>query len=73
MFITSNLLLEYESSIHNIAFFSEEFVSSEIEEKYAQLKHCWQAKRVQNSPKQVCWWILMWADKSIGPFHWRKH
>ncbi len=30
-------------------------VWSESEEKYAQIRHCLQAKTVQNSPKQIMW------------------
>ncbi len=29
----------------------------------AKIKHCLQAKTVQNSSKQIFWWILMWKDK----------
>ncbi len=39
--------------IYNIASSSKKVISSE------QIKHCLQVKRVQNSSKQICWWILM--------------
>ncbi len=42
------LLPWVESFIHNIAFSREKVVSSESGEKYAQIKHCLQAKIVQN-------------------------
>ncbi len=29
---------------------------------YAQIKHHLQAQNVQNTSKQICWWILMWED-----------
>ncbi len=35
---------------------------SESGEKYAQIKHCLQAKPIQNSSKHICRWILMWED-----------
>ncbi len=37
--LSSFFQLKYESSIHNIAFFSENAISSESREKYAQIKH----------------------------------
>ncbi len=30
--------------------------------EYAQIKHCLKVKTVQNSSKQICWWILMCED-----------
>ncbi len=48
--------LKFESSVHNIAYSSEKVISSESGEKYAQIKHCFQAK---NCFKQIYWWILM--------------
>ncbi len=55
MFLTSNsfVQLKQKSSIHNTAF-----VSSESEEKYAQIKLRLQVKTVQNCSKQ----ILMWEN-----------
>ncbi len=41
---------------HNIAFSSEEFISTELGEKSAQIRHSLQAKTALN--KYV--WILMW-------------
>ncbi len=72
MFLTSNHCFhqKYESSIHNIAFSSEKAVSSELGEKYAQIKHCLHAKTVVN--KYVC---VLWCERTTGDvlFHWRKH
>ncbi len=57
------------SSIHNIAFSSENVISSEPGEKYAQIKNCLYTKTVtQNLFKQIHWFILMWKDN----IHWRK-
>ncbi len=53
------LLQKEESSIHNIIFFSEEVVLSESGEKYAQIKHCLQAKTIQTSYELL---ILIWKD-----------
>ncbi len=55
------LMAKYEFSIYKNAFSSENVVSSESEEKYANIKHCLQAKTVKNA-KQTCWWIFMWGD-----------
>ncbi len=44
MFWTSCLQLKYKSSIHNIAFSSENVTFSESGEKYAQIKHHLQVK-----------------------------
>ncbi len=55
--------LKCESSILNIAFFSENVVSSESGEKYAHIKHRLQAKAFQNNSKQICGWILIWEDR----------
>ncbi len=57
LFLTSS-----KSSFNNIVFSSEKLILSESGEKYAQIKHCLQEKRVQNSSKQICWWNLMWED-----------
>ncbi len=46
-------------------------VLSDSGEKSAQIKHCLQAKTVQNSSKQICGWILMWETTGDGLFHWR--
>ncbi len=48
MFLTSNLYLKYEPSIHNITYSNEEVVLSESREKYAQIKITFQVKTVQN-------------------------
>ncbi len=42
------LQLKYESSIQNVAFFSEKVVSSESGDKYGQIKQCSRAKTAQN-------------------------
>ncbi len=49
MFLTSNCCfwLRYESSIH-IAFSAEKVILTESGEKYAQIKHCLQAKTILN-------------------------
>ncbi len=52
--LSSFFQLKYESFIHNIAFFSENAISSESREKYAQIKH------KQKPLKQICQWVLMW-------------
>ncbi len=59
MFLTSNHCFhqKYESSIHNIAFSSEKALSSELGEKYEQIKHRLHAKTAVN--KYVC---VMWED-----------
>ncbi len=57
---------KYESSIYNIAFSSENIISAESGEKYAQIK--------QKQSKAVlikCQWILMWEDNR-QLFHWRR-
>ncbi len=51
-----------ESSIHNIAFSIEKFVSPESGEKYAHIKHRWRVKSVQHISKLIWQWILMWED-----------
>ncbi len=43
--------------IHNSASSSEKAISSESGEKYAQIKNLLQAKTVQNSCKQISWWM----------------
>ncbi len=43
-------------------------ILSEWGEKYAQIKHCLQAKRVLNTNKQICWQILMWEDNRVWTF-----
>ncbi len=72
-FLTSNcrFQLKYESIIHNNASSSEKVFWSESGEKSAQIKHCLQAKTVQNRSKQVCGWILMWETTGDGLFLWR--
>ncbi len=52
MFLTSNHCFKPLSSVHNIAFFSEKVFSSETGEKYSQIKHYLQAKKVQSNPIQ---------------------
>ncbi len=47
---------------NNATFFCEKVVSSESGEKYAQINYCLQVKTVQESSKQICWWILMWEE-----------
>ncbi len=63
------MVCKYES-IHNIAFSSENVVSSESGEKYAQVKHQLQVKTVQNSSEQKCWWILMWKNNRWWTGHY---
>ncbi len=48
MFLTSNHCFhqKYESSIHNIAFSSEKALSSELGEKYEQIKHYYMQKQL---------------------------
>ncbi len=61
------------SSLYSNASSSEKVFWSESGDKSAQIKHCLQAKTVQNSSKQICGWILMWETTGDGLFHWRKH
>ncbi len=42
-----NFKLRYESSVHNIVFSSENVISSESEEKYAEIKHNLQVQTVK--------------------------
>ncbi len=53
MFLTLDhcFQLKYKSIIHKITSSREKVISSESGEKYAQTKHCLQAKIVQNSCK----------------------
>ncbi len=63
---SSQALLPVKSSIYNIAFSSENIISAESGEKYAQIK--------QKQSKAVlikCQWILMWEDNR-QLFHWRR-
>ncbi len=58
MFLTSKCCLRINTCL----------VSSESEEKYAQIKHRLKVKTVQNSSKQVCWWYLMWGQLEMEFF-----
>ncbi len=60
-----------KSIIHINTSSSEKVVWSESGEKSAQIKHCLQAKIVQNSSEQTCGWILMWETTGDGLFHLR--
>ncbi len=53
MFLTLDhcFQLKYKSIIHKITSSREKVIYSESGEKYAQTKHCLQAKIVQNSCK----------------------
>ncbi len=64
------LLLEYESSIHNIAFNIEKVVLSESGEKYAQITHCLQANKSSKHINLIH--ILVWEDNRTCTFHWMK-
>ncbi len=46
-------LAETHASPLTIAFSSEKVISSELKDKYAQIKHRLQVKTVQNSSKQI--------------------
>ncbi len=48
--------------IHNNASSS---VSSESGEKYAHIKHCLQARTVQNQSKQICEWIFLACKRCL--------
>ncbi len=51
------------------AFSSKEKMSRlKKESNLHKIKHRLQTKTVQNSSKQICWWILMWDDKRRWTF-----
>ncbi len=54
------------SSLHNIAFCSENVVSSETGKTYAQIKHCLQEKIVQNKyvGQNICGWEGVIMDQN---------
>ncbi len=74
MFLTSNrgFQLKYESYIPKIAFFPEKNrldLEGNLHKSSIVGKRKW-----PNISKQICWWSLMWEDKTRdGSFHWMKH
>ncbi len=61
----------------DIAFFSKKVVLSESGGKYARIKHCLQAKTVQNKYIGGCLWIIVmflsavWTLILTAPIHCR--